>query len=230
MSESEGFKREAAYAAVDRYVRSGMTVGLGTGSTAVWVVRRLGEKLASGDLKDVVGVPTSERTAGEARERGVPLATLAEARPDVTLDGADEISPEVNVIKGLGGALLREKIVAFASGSLVIVADGSKLVGRLGERTPVPVEVERFGADATLKALAALGCEPKLRPGEDGSPFITDGGNYTADCYFGEIEDPARLEAEIKSIPGALECGLFIGLARAAVVSDAGGLRVLEAR
>lgn len=226
----EGLKRDAAYAAVDRYVESGTTVGLGSGTTAAFVVLRIGELLASGTLRDVRGIPTSERTAALAREVGVPLTTLSEARPTLTMDGADEIGPDLTVIKGRGGALLREKIVAAASKrGLIIVADGSKPVEVLGEG-PLPVEVEPFGWEATLEALAALGCEPTLRldPRDLQHPFVTDGGHYTADCLFPKIPDPTSLEARIKHIPGALECGLFVGLARAAVVAREGGVEVIE--
>lgn len=228
----EGLKRDAAYAAVDRYVESGTVVGLGTGTTATFVVMRIGELLAGGELRGVRGIPTSERTAALAREVGVPLLTLSEARPRLTIDGADEISPDVGVLKGRGGALLREKIVAFASETgLVVVADGSKPVEVLGSTGPLPVEVEPFGWKATLEALSALGCEPVLRMdrADPEHPFVTDGGHYTADCAFPSIPDPASLEAEIKRIPGALECGLFVGLARAAVVARSeGGVEVRE--
>ena len=222
-------KRAAAERAVAEYVESGMVVGLGTGSTAAFVVRRVGELISSGELEDVRGVATSKQTAELAGEVSVPLVTLAEARPVVTIDGADEIGPGLALIKGGGGSLLREKIVAHAteSGGLVVVADGSKLVGSLG-RHPLPVEVERFGWEVTLQALASLGCEPELRM--DGkNPFITDGGHYTADCRFGSVPDPAGLESEVKSIPGALECGLFVGLARTAVVSRPDGTELIEA-
>jgi ribose 5-phosphate isomerase A len=222
-------KRAAAERAVAEYVESGMVVGLGTGSTAAFVVRRVGELISSGELEDVRGVATSKRTAELAGEVGVPLVTLAEARPVVTIDGADEIGPGLALIKGGGGSLLREKIVAYAteSGGLVVVADGSKLVGSFG-RHPLPVEVERFGWEVTLQALASLGCEPELRM--DGkNPFITDGGHYTADCRFGSVPDPAGLEREVKSIPGALECGLFVGLARTAVVSRPDETELIEA-
>jgi ribose 5-phosphate isomerase A len=228
---AEALKRDAAYAAVDRSVESGMTVGLGSGTTAAFVVMRIGELLAGGTLREVRGIPTSERTAALAREVGIPLVTLSEARPTLTIDGADEIGPGLAVIKGRGGALLREKIVAAASErGLVIVADASKPVGALGEG-PLPVEVEPFGWETTLEALAALGCEPELRadPGDPQHPFVTDGGHYTADCLFPEIPDPAFLEADVKLIPGALECGLFVGLARAAFVAREEGVEVTEA-
>jgi ribose 5-phosphate isomerase A len=228
----ERLKRDAAYAAVDRYVESGMTVGLGSGTTAAFVVTRIGELLAGGKLRDVRGIPTSEGTAALARETGVPLVALSEARPALTLDGADEIGPHLALIKGRGGALLREKIVASSSESgLIVVADGSKPVGVLGEG-PLPVEVEPFGWEATLEALSSLGCEPVLRMDrtEPQHPFVTDGGHYTADCLFPGIPDPASLEVEIKRIPGALECGLFAGLARAAVVARKSGVGITEAR
>ena len=224
-------KRTAAERAVAEYVRSGMVVGLGTGSTAAFVVRRVGELISNGELEDVRGVATSKRTAELAGEVGVPLVTLEEARPAVTIDGADEIGPGLNLIKGGGGSLLREKIVAHATepgGGLVVVADGSKLVDSLGGY-PLPVEVEPFGWEATVQDLASLGCEPELRM--DGkNPFVTDGGHYTADCRFASIPDPAGLEREVKSIPGALECGLFVGLARAAVMSRPDGTKFIEAK
>jgi ribose 5-phosphate isomerase A len=228
----EGLKRDAAHAAVDRYVESGMTVGLGSGTTAAFVVGRIGELLASGELRDVRGIPSSERTAALAREIGIPLVALSDARPALTIDGADEIGPNLALIKGRGGALLREKIVASSSeNGLVVVADGSKPVEMLG-KGPLPVEVEPFGWEATLEALASLGCEPMLRMdrADPHHPFVTDGGHYTVDCIFPEIPDPASLEVEIKRIPGALECGLFVGLVRAAVVARGGGVEVAEAR
>jgi ribose 5-phosphate isomerase A len=230
LGDVEGLKREAAYAAVERYVEGGMTVGLGSGTTAAFVVGRIGELLASGKLQDVRGIPTSERTAALAREIGVPLVALSEARPRLTIDGADEIGPNLALIKGRGGALLREKIIAASSeGGLVVVADATKPVHVLGEG-PLPVEVEPFGWETTLETLASLGCEPVLRMdrADPNHPFVTDGGHYTVDCLFPEIPNPASLETEIKRIPGALECGLFVGLARAAVVAREGGVDVAE--
>ena len=230
LGDVEGLKREAAYAAVERYVEGGMTVGLGSGTTAAFVVGRIGELLAGGKLQDVRGIPTSERTAALAREIGVPLVALSEARPRLTIDGADEIGPNLALIKGRGGALLREKIIAASSeGGLVVVADATKPVHVLGEG-PLPVEVEPFGWETTLETLAALGCEPVLRMdrADPNHPFVTDGGHYTVDCLFPEIPNPAALETEIKRIPGALECGLFVGLTRAAVVAREGRLDVAE--
>jgi ribose 5-phosphate isomerase A len=231
LGDVESLKRDAAYAAVDRYVESGTTVGLGSGTTAAFVVARIGELLAGGELQSVRGIPTSERTAALAREVGIPLTALSEAQPLLTIDGADEIGPDLSVIKGRGGALLREKIVAAASAhGLVVVADGSKPVEVMGEG-PLPVEVEPYGWGTTLEALASLGCEPELRMdrADPRHPFVTDGGHYTADCLFPGIPDPSSLEVEIKRIPGALECGLFVGLARAAVVAREGGVEISEA-
>ena len=229
-SDVDGLKRDAAHAAVDRYVESGMTVGLGSGTTAAFVVGRIGDLLAGGELRDVRGIPTSERTAALAREVGIPLVALSEARPALTIDGADEIGRDLALIKGRGGALLREKIVASSSeAGLVVVADDSKPVEVLGEG-PLPVEVEPFGWETTLEALSSLGCEPVLRMdrADPQPPFVTDGGHYTADCLFPEIPDPASLEVEIKRIPGALECGLFVGLVQAAVVARGDGVEITE--
>ena len=232
MTDADGQKRDAAHAAVERFVESGATIGLGSGTTSAFVVRRIGELLEGGELRDVRGTPTSEGTAALAREVGVPTVSLAEARPTLTLDGADEIGPGLAAVKGLGGALLREKIVAAASTTgLVLVADLSKTVDALGTKAPVPVEVDPYGWQATLEALSALGCQPQLRmdAADPQQPFVTDGGHYTADCAFDAVGDPAALEAAIRAIPGALECGLFVGLAVAAVVAGADGVSVLEA-
>ena len=232
MTDADGQKRDAAHAAVERFVESGATIGLGSGTTSAFVVRRIGELLEGGELSDVRGIPTSKGTAALAREVGVPTVSLAESRPTLTLDGADEIGPGLAAVKGLGGALLREKIVAAASTTgLVLVADASKTVDALGTRAPVPVEVDPYGWQATLEALSSLGCEPRLRmdAADPQQPFVTDGGHYTADCSFDAIGDPAALEAAIRAIPGALESGLFVGLALAAVVAGEDGVSILEA-
>jgi ribose 5-phosphate isomerase A len=226
----DDLKREAANAAVERYVESGMVVGLGTGSTATFAVRRIGELVAAGELRDLRGVPTSAKTTALANDLGIPLATLSEARPRLTIDGTDEISPDLALIKGRGGALLREKIVASSSEEgLIVVADRTKTVDSLGAG-PLPVEIDTFGWEVTLEALASLGCEPNLRMDrtDPDRPFVTDGGHYTVDCKFGSIPDPATLEVEIKSIPGALECGLFVDLARAAIIAEKSGTKVIE--
>lgn len=223
----DNLKRAAAERAVQDYVESGMVVGLGTGSTAAWVVRTIGSRLSTGELQDVTGISTSEQTAALARELNIPLASLDEARPEVTLDGADEVGPGLALIKGLGGALLREKIVASAGDGLIVVADHSKVVDLLG-RGPLPVEVEPFGWEVTRDALIALGCEAELRI-KDGKPFRTDGGHYTIDCSFGAITGPEALEIEIKKIPGALECGLFTGITLAAVIGREERAEVIKA-
>jgi ribose 5-phosphate isomerase A len=229
---NDEFKRQAANAAVERYVESGMVVGLGTGSTATFAVQRIGELVASGELRDLKGVPTSAKTTALANELGISLATISEARPLLTIDGTDEVSPELALIKGRGGALLREKIVASSSKEgLIVVADSTKTVDALGAG-PLPVEIDTFGWEVTLEALASLGCEPKLRMDwtDPDRPFITDGGHYTADCLFNSIPDPASLEIEIKKIPGALECGLFVEIARAAIVTGKNGTESFEAK
>jgi ribose 5-phosphate isomerase A len=226
LSERDALKKAAAYRAIE-YVKDGMVVGLGTGSTAFFVVQGLGERVAQG-LK-IVGIPTSERTAAQARGLNIPLSSLAENPAiDLTIDGADEVERgTLQLIKGLGGALLREKIVAAASGQLVIVVDEEKLVGRLGDHTPVPVEVVQFGWQATAAALRRLGAEPVLRDATEDHPFITDGGNYILDCRFGTISDPALLERQIGMTVGVVESGLFIDRASAVIVASSGGVEVL---
>jgi ribose 5-phosphate isomerase A len=225
--DQQGQKREAALYAV-RYVSDGMVVGLGTGTTAQFAVRELG-KLVEEGLR-IKGVPTSERTARLAGEVGIPLTTLEETPElDITIDGADEVEARtLNVIKGLGGALLREKIVASASRLVVLVVDETKVVRTLGEHSPVPVEVVSFGWRRTRDRLAALGCEPELRRSE-GKPYTTDGSNYLLDCRFPPIEDPASLAAHIKAMTGVVEHGLFVGIAHRVVVGGEGGVRVIEA-
>ena len=220
-------KQAAAERAIE-FVDSGMVVGLGTGSTAAFVVDALGRRVADG-LR-IIGIPTSERTATQARRLAIPLATFAEhQRIDVTIDGADEVERgTLNLIKGLGGALLREKIVAAASASFIVVVDEEKLVGRLGEHTPVPVEVTQFGWQVTAAALTRLGAGPVLRHAAEDHPFITDGGNYILDCRFERIADPALLERQIRKIVGAVESGLFIGRSSAVVVASSTGVDVLR--
>jgi ribose 5-phosphate isomerase A len=219
-------KRAAALRAIDE-VQDGMVVGLGTGSTAAFVVEGLGARVAQG-LK-VVGIPTSERTAVQARRLGISIATFAEhQRLDLTIDGADEVQlGTLDLIKGLGGALLREKIVAAASHRLVIVVDQEKLVDQLGEHTPLPVEVTQFGWQATAVALAKLGCVPERRYTTGEQPFVTDGGNYILDCRFGPIADPRAIEKSIALTVGTVESGLFVERSSMVVVASSTGVEIL---
>jgi ribose 5-phosphate isomerase A len=227
---AERLKRAAAERAAE-WIRDGITLGLGTGSTVRHLLDVIAERRGAGEWRSVVGVPTSVDTATRAGQLGIPLGTLAERpRVDLTIDGADEVDPRLRLIKGLGGALLREKVVAAASAVLVIVADESKVVERLGTRAPVPVEVDPFGEAIQPDFLRALGAEPVLRRGPDGGPVVTDGGNHVIDCRFADgIEDPEGLERTLALRPGILESGLFLGMASAAVIAGAGGVRVMEA-
>jgi ribose 5-phosphate isomerase A len=225
-------KRKAAEKAIS-FVEPGMKLGLGTGSTARHFVDLLGAKVKAG--LDVLCVPTSEATRIQAHALGIRLATLDEVPLlDLTVDGADELDDQLQLIKGGGGALLREKIVAAASARLIIIADASKRVPKLGA-FPLPVEVVRFGATATrgmIEMLAAdAGCtgQIKLRLGQDRQPFVTDGGNYIFDCAFGVIDDADALDEALKMIPGVVENGLFLGLADAAIIAGPEGVEVLEA-
>lgn len=228
---TETLKRRAAEQAI-MLVEPGMRLGLGTGSTANHFVDLLGARVREG-LK-VTCVPTSEATQMRARALGIPLATLDDLPElDLTVDGADELDGELRLIKGGGGALLREKIVAAASERMVVIADASKRVATLGA-FPLPVEVVRFGLAATQKMIERLsrdaGCngEIRLRQGSDRQPFVTDGGNYIFDCSFGRIEDAEALDEFLKLIPGVVENGLFLGFADAAIVAGAGGVEIIE--
>ncbi len=223
----DALKRAAAEAAVE-LVQDGMVVGLGSGSTAAFAVEALARRHRQG-LR-FVGIPTSEGTAAQAAAAGIPLTSFAEHRQiDLTIDGADEVERgTLNLIKGLGGALLREKIVAAASRRLAIIVDGTKLVDRLGTRAPVPVEVVAFGLEATRAALEVLGASARLRRSPSGEPFVTDGGNRILDCSFGPIADPARLEERIGRVVGVVESGLFISRADPVFVADAAGVHRLD--
>ncbi|MHB9034520.1 MAG: ribose 5-phosphate isomerase A [Anaerolineae bacterium] len=226
--DKEALKRATGYRAAE-FVRSGMVVGLGSGSTAKYTTLRIAELLRSGELHNIIAIPTSEATAQLAREGGIPLTTL-EDKPviDLTIDGADEVDPQINLIKGLGGAQLREKIVAYASRREVIVVDESKLVERLGSQAAVPVEVIRFGIRSTRGALERTGAVVSLRI-HNGQPFITDEGNYILDCLYSPyIDSPADLAVAIKTIPGVVEHGLFLNMAQAVVVAAPSGVRVIE--
>jgi ribose 5-phosphate isomerase A len=229
LSDRLAEKREAAARALD-FVKPGMKLGLGTGSTAHEFVALLGERVAAGLL--VIGVPTSERTAAQARSLNIPLATLdEEPELDVTIDGADEYDPALRLIKGGGGALLREKIVAAASRHMVVITDASKAQPALG-RFPLPVEVNIFGLEATRRligtAASLCGCEGDIHLRTEGStPFVTDGGHLILDCHFGHIPRPEDLAAALVAIPGVVEHGLFLDLARTIIAAGPDGTTVL---
>jgi ribose 5-phosphate isomerase A len=220
------WKRAAAEAAV-ALIEDGMAVGLGTGSTAFFAVQAVARRVRAG-LR-IRAVPTSERTANQAREGGIALTSFAECRRlDLTIDGADEIAEgSLDLIKGLGGALLREKIVAAASARLVIVADASKLVNRLGKQAPVPVEVVAFGWETTAERLTGIGARPTPRLDEAGQLFRTDGGNVILDCAAGAIEDAASLDRDLSRVVGVIETGLFTGMAERAMIGGPDGVTVL---
>jgi ribose 5-phosphate isomerase A len=229
----DGLKRQAAAVALEQ-VHDGMKLGLGTGSTARHFVELLGEKVRGG--LNVVGVPTSEATRADALRCGIALTTLDDIdHLDLTIDGTDEVDPALNLIKGGGGALLREKIVAAASDRMIVIADDTKWVDALG-RFPLPVEVIPFGLGATQRAMARAFAESGVsgqmvvRKGKDGHVFVTDGGHWIVDAHLGRITDAPRLAGLLNPIPGVVEHGLFIGLAGTAVLAGAQGIRVVERR
>jgi ribose 5-phosphate isomerase A len=224
--EQDGEKRAAAARAIEE-VKDGMILGLGSGSTAAFAVEAVAARVAKG-LR-VAAIPSSDATAALARQFGVPLTSFAKHRRiDVTIDGADQVERgTLNLIKGLGGALLREKIVASASDRMIVVVDETKVVDRLGRSTPLPVETVSFGWQTTLDRLSAFGCEPRLRMTGD-KPFKTDSGNYIIDCIIAEIPDPAALEARLCAIIGVVESGLFVGLASKIVVGRPAGVEIIE--
>lgn len=218
-------KRRAAERAVE-FVESGMIVGLGTGSTAIWAIRRIAELLREGILRDVVGIPTSNATAAAARRLGVPLKTLDDYHEvALTIDGADEVDPRLDLIKGAGGALLREKILAQASRREIIAVDDSKPSPALGTRCLLPVEVVPFGCRAQAAFLESLGAQAALRRAPDGSPYRSDEGLLILDCRFGPIADPAALARELEGRAGIVGHGLFLGLATDLIVAGPGGVR-----
>jgi ribose 5-phosphate isomerase A len=210
------------------FIEDGMTLGLGTGSTAYWMVERLGERVREEALR-VRCVPTSRRTEEQARRLGIPLVTFTDVQElDLAIDGADEIGPNLALIKGGGGALLREKLVAKAARRFVVVADASKQVEALG-RFPLPVEVVPFAWEVTARRVAEVtNTEPALRRDERGGAYVTDNGNYILDCRCGEIRDPDRMERELKLLVGVVECGLFVGMCDLAVVATEDAVEVIE--
>jgi ribose 5-phosphate isomerase A len=220
-------EKEVAGRAAARLVHDGDIVGLGTGSTAYFAVVALGDCVKAG-LK-ITGIPTSVHTADLARAVGIPLTTLDEhPEIDITIDGADEVDPKLNLIKGGGGALTREKVIATASKKMVVVVDSGKVVATLG-KFPLPVEIIAFARTVIEKKIVSLGATPKLRTRPDGSPFITDNGNQILDCSFGRIADPAALARELSDTPGIVEHGLFIGIAKLALIGKGTSLEQLNA-
>jgi ribose 5-phosphate isomerase A len=231
MTEAEKLKHAAAARAVE-FVRPGMRLGLGTGSTAKHFVALLAERVRGG--LDVIGVPTSEATRADAERQGVPLTTLDETPAlDLTVDGADEIAPDLSLIKGGGGALLREKIVAAASARMIVIADDSKFVPVLG-RFPLPIEVVPFGLAATRRAVEAAAqasaCPGPALPRQtrEGHAFVTDGGHLILDAALARISEPESLARRLVAIPGVVEHGLFIGLAQIAIIAGPDGVRIVE--
>ncbi len=229
--DADAQKRAAAARAAE-FLKPGMRLGLGTGSTAKHFVDIVGERVAAG--LDVIAVPTSEATRAQAQRLNIKLTTLDETPAlDLTVDGADEVGPDLSLIKGGGGALLREKIVAAASARMVVIADESKWVPVLG-KFPLPIEVIPFGLKATSNAIerAFKSVEVhgplKLRQGKDGHPFVTDGGHWIVDAALGRITNPALLAEKLAAIPGVVEHGLFIGLAQTVILAGAGGIRAIE--
>jgi ribose 5-phosphate isomerase A len=203
------------------YIKDGMVVGLGTGSTAYYTIKKLGELVRNG--LNIKGIPTSEQTAALAVEHGITLVDFKDVeRIDVAIDGADEFDADLNLIKGGGGALLREKIIANAASAFIVIADSSKGASKLGD-FPLPVEIVTFGAEMTSKRIAELGCEPKLRLNGN-QPFITDNGNYILDCDFKQIESPEKLERQLNMIPGVVENGLFVNMAKRLITIENGEL------
>ena len=213
------------------FVQSGMVVGLGTGSTADHFLQALANALKDGRLKDIQGVPTSRQSERRAMHLGIPLVPLGlqHSMPAVTIDGADEVGPNLDLIKGLGGALLREKIVAQNSGKLVVIADASKSVTKLGTHSPLPVEVAMFAHETHEAFFRALGAEPTLRKSADGSVFVTDNSNNIYDCRFPDgIADPHALEVALRQRAGVVETGLFLGIAAVAIVAGEDSIETRE--
>jgi len=240
-ASQDELKKQVGYKAVDDYVKSGTVIGLGTGSTAAFAVERVGEKLKSGELKDIIAIPTSIRTKEQAEGLGIPLATLdTHSDLDVAIDGADEVDPGLNLVKGGGGALFREKIVEMCAKKFIVIVDESKLCDGLGPGFPVPVEIVPFCHEHTMRQIAALpalaGCEPVLRLGDvannqpDGDkPAVTDNGNYIVDLKFtSPIKDPVAAGEQLKATVGVVDHGLFTGMTTACIVAGADGIFVKE--
>lgn len=221
MSDVNVAKRAAAFAAAD-LVQDGMKIGLGSGSTFLFVIERLAERMRSQGLK-VSGVPSSKATAAAASAAGIPLLSLDDVdRLDLAIDGADEVDPQKNLIKGGGGAHVRERIVGAAAKEMVVIVDDKKFVPVLGKAFLLPVEVLQFGWKQTEKLLAVTGCKPQRRE-RDGAPFVSDNGNFILDCKYDGIEDPAWLDTQLNALTGVVDHGLFVGMAGRIVSADAQG-------
>jgi ribose 5-phosphate isomerase A len=240
LSQDE-LKKMVGYKSVDDYVKSGMVVGLGTGSTAYFAVERLGQLLKDGTLKDIVAIPTSIRTKEQAEELGIPLVTLdTHSKLDVAIDGADNVDPDFNLVKGGGGALLREKMVELAADKFIVIVDESKLCDGLGPGFPLPVEITPFCHEHTIRTIAALpscaGCDAVLRMGSSSSNVndgdeiaVTDNGNYIVDLHFKEaIKDAPKMASELKNTVGVVDHGLFCGMTTAVIIAGSGGISVKE--
>lgn len=240
MSKHSHYKYEAARRALAE-VRDGMVLGLGSGSTSAAFIDLLGKAVRQGSLRDICGVPTSEKTASQARALGIELITLPQASQlDLAVDGADEVDPQLQMIKGLGKALLREKMVEIHAVRLLIIVDESKLSPRLGTLSPLPVEITPFAWEKTVNWLASLGAQSaaaqdtamgraELWRADDGAPFVTDNGNYLVRCWFGAgIAHPHRLARALADRPGVVEHGLFLDMASTVIIAGAGGVRLLE--
>jgi ribose 5-phosphate isomerase A len=226
MNEINQLKKAAAEFAVNEFVRSDMVVGLGTGSTAIFALSRINELLKLGKIKNIKGIPSSNQIEAEAKRLDIPLTNFKEHNTiDVTIDGADEVDPDMNVIKGGGGALLREKIVAQASKREIIVVDDSKLSDKLGTKWPVPVEVIPFGWESHTEFFTSIGAEPILRIKDSGTPFITDEGNFIVDLHLGEIDNINSLAEDLNSRAGIVEHGLFINMATDLIVASENGVQ-----
>lgn len=226
--QQDAYKRAAAIAAAQN-VESGMVLGLGTGSTAFHLVNEIGRRIAREGLR-IQAMATSEKTAEQARQVKIPIITFGDRTDlDLTIDGADEILPgPLYLIKGHGGALLREKIVASSSRRMIVIADESKIVAKLGSTMSLPVEVVPFGWESTLKKLENLGAKTQLRVKDDGAPFVTDGGHYIINCDFGAMDDPKEIAHHLDHVVGSVEHGLFLKFASKAYVGGPQGVRILE--
>lgn len=240
-ASQDELKKQAGYKAVDDYVKSGTVIGLGTGSTAAFAVERVGQKLKSGELKDIIAIPTSIRTQEQSESLGIPLATLdTHSDLDVAIDGADEVDPGLNLVKGGGGALFREKIVEMCAKKFIVIVDESKICDGLGPGFPIPVEIVPFCHEHTMRVISKLpaleGCEPVLRLGDvannkcDGDkPAITDNGNYIVDLKFtSPIKDPVAAGEQLKATVGVVDHGLFTGMTTACIVAGADGVYLKE--